>query len=84
MEDRRKDDVKIEVLTERVNNWMESTETYRKTLCMKLDNLTDKMNNLPCDGRVEQTKGIKIQLKGLWIAVSAIFVAILAEWSKMK
>ena len=91
MENRRQDDTKIEVLTERVENWMESTTEYRKSLCSKItetnskiDKMTDKMNNLPCRERIEGTKSIKLQLKALWILVSATLLGIISEWIHLK
>ena len=84
MEERRKDDIKIEVLTERVNNWMETTEGYRRTLCHKLDVITDKMNDLPCKVRIEGTNNIKFQLKALWAISGGMIITVLLEWVKGK
>ena len=84
MEERRKEDVDVRVLTERVNNWMESTENYRKTLCHKLDIITDKMNNLPCKVRIEGTKNIQFQLKALWAVTGGMVLAIISEWIQWK
>ena len=48
-EERRRDyDVKLDVLTERVENWMETTTDYRKALCGKLDLVTERLNQLQC------------------------------------
>ena len=84
MEDRRKDDVEIKVLKERVENWMESTTEYRKELCRKIDVITDKMNNLPCRERFESTRGIKMQLKAIWVLVTATLLGIISEWVKIR
>ena len=84
MEERRKDDSRIEVLSERVENWMSSTTEYRKALCAKMDILNEKMNNLPCKERIEHTKSIRLQLKALWILVSAGLLGIISEWIKLK
>ena len=83
-ERRRNEDTRIDVLTERVENWMETTTEYRKSLCSKLDKLNDRLNDLPCPSRVEQTKNIHTQLKALWILVSAGLLGIIAEWVKIK
>ena len=83
-EERRKDDVQLEVLTERVNNWMDTTEGYRRTLCSKLDVITDKMNNLPCNVRIEKTKNIQFQLKALWAVTGGMVLAIISEWVHWK
>jgi hypothetical protein len=84
MEERRKDDSRIEVLTERVENWMETTTDYRIALCKKLDRLNEKVNGLQCIARIEETKGIKVQLKALWVLVSAGLLGIIAEWVRIR
>lgn len=85
MEERRRDtDVQIEVLTERVENWMNTTTEYRLSLCSKLDKIQQQLHDLPCPARIEQTNGIKTQLKALWVLVSATLVGIIGEWLKLK
>jgi len=83
-ERRRNEDTRIEVLTERVENWMKTTTEYRLSLCNKLDKITDRLDKLPCPQRIEQTKGIHTQLKALWILVSATLLGIIGEWVKLK
>ena len=82
--ERRQDDVRIGVLTERVENWMATTTEYRKSLCSKLDAIQKQINELPCPQRIEQTRGIHTQLKALWILVSAVLLGIIGEWVKLK
>ena len=91
MEDRRMGDVKIEVLTTKVEHWMETTTEYRKSLCTKIDGtnaridaLVEKMNGLPCRERIEASKGVRLQLKALWILVSGALLGIISEWVKIK
>lgn len=84
MEDRRSSDVQIEVLTERVENWMKTTTDYRLSLCQKLDRLQDRLDKLPCDVRCEETKSIKLQIKALWVIVTASLMGIISEWVKLK
>jgi hypothetical protein len=84
VEERRKNDSRIEVLSERVENWMSTTTEYRKALCAKMDILTDKMNNLPCRERIEHTRSIRLQLKALWVLVSAGLLGIISEWIKFR
>lgn len=84
MEERRKDDVEIKVLKERVENWMATTTEYRRTLCTKIDIITEKMNALPCRERFENTKGIKLQLKALWALTGGLLLAIVSEWVRLK
>ena len=83
-ERRRNGDIQLEILTERVNNWMETTTEYRKSLCSKLDAIKNEVNKLPCSARIEHTKGIDQHIKALWVAVSAIFLASVSEWVKLK
>lgn len=82
--ERRQDDVRIEVLTERVENWMKTTTEYRLSLCQKLDKINDRLDKLPCPQRIEQTKNVHMQLNALWVIVSAIFLGIISEWVKLK
>jgi hypothetical protein len=90
-ERRRNDDTRIDVLTERVENWMETTTSYRRDLCAKNDKIISEIASikqsiatLPCPQRIEQTKGIHTQLKALWILVSATLLGIIGEWVKLK
>lgn len=81
---RRMDDERVARLEERVANWMETTTDYRKQLCGKLDRIQDKLDSLPCPQRIEQTKGIGLQLKALWAITGGMILAILSEWVKLK
>jgi hypothetical protein len=81
-ERRRNDDTRIEVLTERVSHWMESTTEYRKSLCAKNDHIIAEIEaikktlaELPCPQRMEQTKGIKFQLNALWWIVALLITS---------
>lgn len=84
MEERRKDDIKIDVLAERVNLWMQGTNEYRQSLCSKIDKIQERLNNLPCDKRIENTKNIHMQLKALWAITGGMVLAIISEWVKFK
>jgi len=79
---RRMDDERIAKLEERVNNWMETTTEYRRTLCDKQDKIQTKIDNLPCPSRVEHTKHIDFQLKALWAVTGGLILTIIAEWVK--
>lgn len=83
-ERRRSEDTRIEVLTERVENWMKTTTEYRVSLCSKLDRIQQQLHDLPCPQRMEQSKNIHTQLKALWILVSATLLGIIGEWVKLK
>ena len=71
MEERRRNgDIQLEILTERVNNWMESTTEYRKSLCAKLDIINARMNELPCKQAEEFTKSLKNDIS--WLQRGAV------------
>ncbi len=76
MEERRRDDSRIEVLTERVENWMASTTEYRQSLCSKIDALNTKLDGLPC------SKGhdlhVDRQLGAIWWIVSVCMVGVIS------
>ena len=92
MEERRRNgDIQLEILSERFNNFADKydkdegkAEEWRGRFCTKLDKLNDRLNELPCPARIEQTKGIHTQLKALWILVSATLLGIISEWVKIK
>ena len=62
MEERRANDTKIEVLTARVEEWMEQTTDYRKSLCSKMDIVLTKLSSLPCKQAEEVTKSMRIEI----------------------
>jgi hypothetical protein len=74
-ERRRSDDVRIVLLTERVENWMATTTEYRKSLCAKLDIITERVNKLPCEARMEAAKGVRMQLNALWWIVALLITS---------
>lgn len=53
------EDERLARLEERVSNWMDTTTSYRKALCSKLDVILDRLNNLPCPARVEIVKALR-------------------------
>jgi hypothetical protein len=71
-ERRRNNDLQIEVLTERVTNWMSETTSYRKALCAKMDVLLQRVNDLPCKSSAEERKGIKAEIS--WLQKGAMAV----------
>lgn len=98
MEERRVGDKKLEELAlavtrvevslanikEAREKTADETREYRKTLCGKLDRMNEKLDGLPCKVRIEQTKNITLQLKALWVLVTAAVLAIISEWVKLK
>ncbi len=67
---------KLAVLEERVKNWMETTTEYRKTLCSKIDIITEKLSELPCKERKSWYQNMDRQVKFMWGAF-AITVLVL-------
>lgn len=79
MEERRRDDVEIRVLKERVENWMSTTTEYRKALCEKIDRIGQKFESLPCKERGEMYKSAKFAAKLIWGAVGITFGILIAH-----
>lgn len=71
---------KLAVLTEKVEQWMDTTNSYRKALCDKLDVVNEKLNDLPCKERRVLSNNIEMQIKALWGFVVMIITAIVYEW----
>ena len=70
----------VAVLTSIVKIWIDGTEEYRKRQVEKLDRIFNKLELLPCKDRSGNTTQIKI----LWGFVSAIILAIVVEWIKIR
>ena len=84
---RRNYDVKIDVLSERVENWMETTTDYRKALCGKLDLVTDRLNQLQCPSHRGEIAAVKKDVDrlilGAWAIIAVLFVSG-AAWGKLS
>ena len=77
MEERRRhEDTRIDVLTERVENWMESTTEYRKSLCSKIDALNTKIDAMPCSQGHDMD--VNRQLGAIWWIVSVCLVGVIS------
>lgn len=79
-EERRRDyDVKLDVLTERVENWMETTTEYRKSLCGKLDLITERLNALPCKDHKGENASLRKDVDrltmGAFVIISVLFIS---------
>lgn len=70
------DENKIEVLEERVTNWMESTTEYRKELCRKIDNILQRLSDLPCKERKAWYESMEKQVTYMWIVITVIILPI--------
>ena len=73
---------RLAVLTEKVENWMKTTNDYRKSLCDKLDSMTIKLNDLPCKERRIMYQSVGLQIKMLWGFITLIVTAIVVDWVK--
>ena len=69
---------RLSVLEERVSQWIQSTEDYRRQkdecsrlLFSKIDMLVNKMSDLPCRERAGTYSSIKGQLAAIWMFVVA-------------
>lgn len=79
------EETSVDVLVERVNNWMDTTIGYRKILCEKIDCLdkkiavmNDKMSQLPCKERVAECKTKFSNINGWLKFYGATFTLVLA------
>lgn len=88
---KREDDNKIDVLEERLRNWMNTTTDFRNELTkkiedidVKIESIRTKMESFPCDERRGWYTQTTNQLKALWIIVWMVVAAIIAEWVKTK
>ena len=68
---RRSGDVQLEILTERVTNFMDlyekgekNAEEWRSRFCVKLDSAIAKIDGLPCPARIEETKALTDKVQG--------------------
>lgn len=83
------DKVQIAILTERVNQWMLGTDSYRQSLCEKMTELKagqvkmfQMMYDLPCKARAEATKWQTTLFTLMWGAIGITFalLAIHLKW----
>lgn len=71
---------KFEILETKVTSWMETTTEYRKSLCQKLDIITDRVSNLPCSER----RGLGTQVKVIWGLIVGVIILIISDWIRLK
>ena len=81
--------MELRVIAERLDNLKAQFERsdelsleWRNRFGKKLDELGNKIDNLPCPTRIEHTKGLDQHIKALWIVVSAGILGIVSEWIK--
>ena len=72
----------IEVLEERVANWMNSTIEYRKDLCRKFDYVIKKLDDLPCKERKGIYDSVRGQLTVIWVVIAGVVGTLFVEWFK--
>jgi len=66
----------------KINQWMETTNEYRRNLCSKIDNINDKFADLPCKERGGWYQAINKQISMLWVFVTAIVLTMVGMWFK--
>ena len=73
-------------LEERVTNWMDSTQSYRKSLCEKIEELKqgqketrDILSKLPCDARDEKLKSWGTTQLLLWGSIGIVFTLLVVH-----
>lgn len=83
--ERRQDDVRIEVLSERIEHvlrnqqkYSEEAKEWRTRFCLKLDKMSEKLEKLPCDKRAYLVN----QVKAIWACIAVLIGAIVGEWVK--
>ena len=85
----------IAVLAEKVNQWMDSTTGYRKTLCEKIEKIDnqlsthvtttiEKLNVLPCRERQAWYLSLSKQVRWLWALVSGAILLIVGDWVRKR
>ena len=89
------ENLKIDLVTftTKVTEWMNTTQDYRKQLCIKIDKIdtaltnhitevTEKINQLPCRERAGIYNSIQRQIGWLWIMGSGAILAIIGALIK--
>lgn len=76
------EDERLARLEERVTNWMETTNEYRKNLCCKIDRIMDTLTNLPCKERKGWYESMNKQVGWVWKAVGALAIALVVGFFK--
>jgi hypothetical protein len=74
----------VAVLKSEVKNWMDTTIEYRKSLCHKIDIITDKLNSLGCAVHSEKMNNFGMQLIGLWSCAALVLGAMVTQWVQGK
>ena len=75
-------DTKLEVFTAKVSEWMETTTEYRRSLCKKIDEVKEKINELPCPERAEANRGMRAEMNWIRGLIAAILLALAGLWLK--
>lgn len=81
----------LAVLRERIDLWIRGTETYRASLCTKIDTITKELEDLkikivalPCKEGKSRWDSIDRQMKWLWTVTGGMVLGILVEYYKKK
>jgi hypothetical protein len=86
MEERRKDNIKMELdiatIKERLNNHIISTDQFRISLRDDLKEIFKKLGDLPCMARAEITRSLRMRMNWLYGIVGGVVVGLLLELFK--
>ena len=74
----------VAVIIERLDNLKKEVSESKLEANEWRIRFMERLNQLPCDVRCEETKGIKQQLLALWAITGGMVLAILSEWVKLK
>lgn len=91
MEERRKDDGSIAVLSQKLTDFICNTEKYRQSqegiqnnISNKLDRVKEVLDKLPCEGRrliyLENKEWINKNLIAIWTCIAFVVAAIITVW----
>lgn len=65
-----------------LEQWQEQTTEYRKSLCIKVDNIKDKVSELPCKEAETKYSGLNRQVKFMWGAFAVTILVLV--WDIFK
>ena len=74
--------IEFKELQATVTQWMETTNEYRRSLCDKIEEVRDRLSQLPCRERFEMSRNIDKHISALWIFITGIVMAIVGSWVK--
>ena len=67
-----------------VESWMLTTTEYRQSLCHKIDDILIRLNDLPCKERKGWYASFGRQLNFMWVILSGMILAIIADFFRNR